>query len=46
MHGGRLRNRAHCPFSLPYERLLLFTDDPLGDLAAVLDDAGLKPPSE
>lgn len=37
-------------FSLPYERLLLFTDDPLGDLAAgryerlvaaVLEDAGL-----
>lgn len=37
-------------FALPYERLLLFTDDPLGDLAAgryeplvaaVLDDAGL-----
>jgi hypothetical protein len=39
-------------FSLPYERLLLFTDDPLGDVgagryerlvAAVLDDAGLRP---
>src|SRR3954451_785614 len=39
-------------FSLPYERLLLFTEDPLGDraggryeplVAAVLDDAGLKP---
>ena len=38
-------------FSLPYERLLLFTDDPLGDVAAgrhdrlvaaVLDDAGLR----
>jgi hypothetical protein len=38
-------------FSLPYERLLLFTEDPLGDLArgryeplvaAVLEDAGLK----
>ena len=38
-------------FSLPFERLLRFTDDPLGDLAAaryepliaaVLDDAGLK----
>src|SRR3954453_14664221 len=38
-------------FSLPYERLLLFTDDQLGDLAvgryeplvaSVLDDAGLK----
>jgi hypothetical protein len=38
-------------FSLPYERLLLFTEDPLGDLAAgryeplvaaVLDDAGLR----
>lgn len=40
-------------FALPYERLLRFTDDPLGDLAAgryeplvaaVLDDAGLAPP--
>lgn len=38
-------------FALPYDRLLLFTDDPLGDLAAgrygplvaaVLDDAGLS----
>ena len=38
-------------FSLPYERLLLFTDDPLGDVAAgrydrlvaaVLDDAGIR----
>lgn len=41
-------------FSLPYERLLVYTRDPLGDLAAeryeplvaaVLDDAGLKPRS-
>jgi hypothetical protein len=39
-------------FSLPLERLLVFTEDPLGDLAAgrhdrlvaaVLDDAGLRP---
>jgi hypothetical protein len=38
-------------FSLPYERLVLWSDDPLGDVAAgrydalvdaVLDDAGLK----
>jgi hypothetical protein len=38
-------------FALPYERLLFFTEDPLGDLAAgryeplvaaVLDDAGLR----
>jgi hypothetical protein len=40
-------------FALPYERLLAFTDDPLGDVAAgrydrlvaaVLDDAGLRRP--
>lgn len=38
-------------FSLPYERLLRFTDDPLGDVAAgryeplvaaILDDAGVR----
>jgi hypothetical protein len=38
-------------FSLPYERLLVYTDDPLGDVAAgrydrlvaaVLDDAGVR----
>jgi hypothetical protein len=41
-------------FSLPYSQLLRYTRDPLGDLAAgryeplleaVLDDAGLRPPS-
>jgi hypothetical protein len=41
-------------FSLPYAQLLAWTDDPLGDLAsqrydrlvaAVLDDAGVKPSS-
>ena len=55
LEGAPTRELAmRAAFSLPYERLLVHTRDPLGDLAAerfeplvaaVLDDAGLRPRS-
>lgn len=55
LEGAPTRELAmRAAFSLPYERLLIYTRDPLGDLAAerfeplvaaVLDDAGIRPPA-